>query len=91
MHINSANIKFRQFPILTKFNGRENLCSRKLISAKINVLKVLRRSLFAYVASCDTVPEGSLIADCPSGLSSEDHVDIAIDRKLWMEMVDRIL
>ena len=41
MHINLANIKFREFPILAKFNGRENLCSLKLMSAKINVLKVV--------------------------------------------------
>ena len=40
MHLNFANIKFREFPILAKLNGRENLCSRKLMSAKINVIKV---------------------------------------------------
>ena len=41
MHLNFANIKFREFPKLAKLNGRENLCSRKLMSAKINVIKVI--------------------------------------------------
>ena len=41
MHLSFANIKFRKFLMLAKFNGRENLCSRKLMSAKINVLKVV--------------------------------------------------
>ena len=40
MHLNFANIKFREFPKLAKLNGRKNLCSRKLMSAKINVIKV---------------------------------------------------
>ena len=52
--------------------------------------RLLRRSLFAYIAGWDTVPEGSLIADCPPGLSLEDLAEIAADRKSWAEMVDNI-
>ena len=46
MHLNFANIKFREFPKLAKLNGRENLCSRKLMSAKINVIKVSQKMMF---------------------------------------------
>ena len=52
--------------------------------------RLLRKSLFAYVMGSDTVPVGSLIADCPLNLNLEDLAQIATDRKQWAELVNSI-
>ena len=38
----------------------------------------------------DTVPVGSLIADCPLNFNLEDLALIATDRKQWAELVNSI-
>ena len=52
--------------------------------------RLLRKSLFAYVMGSDTIPVGSLIADCPLNLNLEDLALIATDRKQWAELVNSI-
>ena len=52
--------------------------------------RLLRKALFAYVMGGDSVPDGSLVMDCPHNLSLEDLATIAMDRKQWAEMVDNL-
>ena len=52
--------------------------------------RLLRKCLFAYVMGSDTVPAGSLIADCPLNLNLEDLALIATDRKQWADIVNSI-
>ena len=52
--------------------------------------RLLRKALYAYLMGSGSVPEGSLISDCPRNHTMEDLAVMAADRKWWEDMVNNI-